>query len=188
LAVVRQKKDVYRKIAEKKGGVSMTAVKINRPEKEGLEPYRHRTGWLAPFERMDDVFDDFIRRPFGRSLWPSLPRMFEDVEAAPTVDIYEEGDHIVVKSDLPGMTKEDIEVNLTDDTITLTGERKKEEKIEKKDYFRMERSYGSFQRTFALPAEVQTNKAKAVFKDGVLEVKIPKTEAAKKKEHKIKIE
>ncbi|UCD35267.1 MAG: Hsp20/alpha crystallin family protein, partial [Nitrospiraceae bacterium] len=156
-------------------------------ESQGLEPYRP-TGWLAPFERMEEMFDEFFRRPLGRTMWPVLPRMLEEVTPAPMVDIFEEGDTIVVKSELPGMTRADIDVNLTNDTITLSGEKKKEEKIEKKNYYRMERSYGSFRRSFALPAEVQTDKAKASFKDGVLEVRIPKTEAAKKKEHKIKIE
>lgn len=165
----------------------MAAQKIRKTDKRELEPYRP-FGWVAPFERMEEMFDEFFRRPFGRTLWPALPRMAEEMEPGVSVDIYEEGDSVIVKSDLPGMTKEDIEVNLTDDTITLSGERKKEEKVEQKNYFRLERSYGSFKRSFALPVEVQTDKATASFKDGVLEVKIPKTEAAKKKEHKIKIE
>jgi HSP20 family protein len=165
----------------------MTAQKIIKTEKKELEPYRPYE-WVSPFERMEEMFDDFLRRPFGRLLWPTTPRMIEGMEPGVSVDIYEEGDNVIVKSDLPGMTKDDIEVNLTDDTITLSGERKKEEKVEKKNYFRLERSFGSFKRTFALPAEVQTDKAKAAFKNGVLEVKIPKTEAAKKREHKIKIE
>lgn len=165
----------------------MAAQKIRKTEKREIEPYRP-IGWSSPFERMEEMFDDFFRRPFGRTLWPALPRIVEEMEPGVSVDIYEEGDNVIVKSDLPGMTKDDIEVNLTDDTITLSGERKKEEKIEKKNYFRLERSYGSFKRSFGLPMEVQTDKAKASFKNGVLEVKIPKTEAAKKKEHKIKIE
>lgn len=165
----------------------MAAQKIRKTDKRELEPYRP-FGWVAPFERMEEMFDEFFRRPLGRTMWPVLPRMLEEVTPAPMVDIFEEGDTIVVKSELPGMTRADIEVNLTNDTITLSGEKKKEEKIEKKNYYRMERSYGSFRRSFALPAEVQTDKAKASFKDGVLEVRIPKTEAAKKKEHKIKIE
>lgn len=165
----------------------MSAERVKISEKKGLEPYRPST-WLSPFERMEEMFEDIMRRPFGRPFWPTVPRAFEEIEPAPNVDIYEEGDSIIVKADLPGMTKDDIEVNLTDDSITLTGEKKKEEKVEKKNYYRLERSYGSFKRSFALPAEVHTGKAKAMFKDGVLEVKIPKTEAAKKKEHKIKIE
>jgi HSP20 family protein len=159
-----------------------------RPEEEkALEPYRP-SEWLAPFRRMEELFEDFFRRPFGRPWWPSLPRWFEGIEPSPSVDIFEEEGDIVVKTELPGMTKDDIEVNITENRITLSGEKKKEEKIEKKDYYRLERSYGSFHRTFDLPAEVQTDKAKASFKNGVLEVRIPKTEEAKEKVKKITIE
>lgn len=165
----------------------MSAEKIRKHGKAGMTPYRP-VEWFTPIERMEEMFDDFIKRPLSRGMWPSLPRIMEGMEPTPDVDIYEEKDNIIVKSELPGMSKEDIEIHLTDDTITLTGEKQKEEKIEKKDYYRMERTFGSFKRSFALPAEVQTGKAKALFKDGVLEVKIPKTETAKKKEHKIKIE
>jgi len=86
------------------------------------------------------------------------------------------------------MTKKDIEVNISDDTITLSGEKKKEEKVEKKNYYHLERSYGSFSRSFRLPTDVQTDKAKASFKNGVLEIRIPKTEEAKKKTKKITIQ
>ena len=165
----------------------MTAEKIKKQEKEGLELYRP-AGHLTPFERMEEMFDEFFRRPFGQAVWPAVPRIFERTEPVPMVDIYEEGDAVILSSELPGMTKDDIEITLTDDRVTLAGEKKKEEKTEKKDYYRLERTYGSFKRTIRLPAEVQTDKAKASFKDGVLKIRIPKTEAAKRKEHKIKIE
>jgi HSP20 family protein len=145
---------------------------------------------LSPFEMAERWFEDFFRRPFslmGPSWWPRL-RMQEIEEVAPSVDIFEDRDDIVVKADLPGMKKEDIDVSLTDDAITISGERKKEEKVEKKNYYSFERSYGSFKRSFRLPTEVQTDKAKARFEDGVLEIRIPKTEEAKKKEKKILIE
>ena len=162
----------------------MSAEKVKKTE---IMPYRP-SSWLSPFERMEDVMEDFFRRPFGLPLWGGMPRISEGLEPSPSVDIYEKGDEIVVKSDMPGMTKDDIEVNLTDDTITLSGERRKEEKVEEKNFYRLERSYGSFKRTFGLPTEVQSDKAKASFKDGVLEVKIPRSELAKQKEKKIKIE
>lgn len=145
---------------------------------------------LSPFEEMEKRFEEFIKRPFplmGPSWFPRL-RMPEMEEISPTVDIFEEGDNVVVKAEIPGMKKEDIDVNITDDTITISGEKKKEEKVEKKDYYRVERSYGSFSRSFRLPKEVQTDKAKATFKDGVLEITVPKTEEAKKKEKKVPIE
>jgi HSP20 family protein len=141
------------------------------------------------FEEMERRFEDFFRRPF--SLLPSwMPRlrMPEIEEVSPSMDIFTEGDNVVVKAELPGMKKEDIDVSLTEDTITISGDKKKEEKIEKKDYYSLERSYGSFKRSFSLPAEVQTEKASAKFKDGVLEIRIPKTEEAKKKEKKVLIE
>ncbi len=87
-----------------------------------------------------------------------------------------------------GMKKEDIDVILTQDTITISGEKQREEMVEKKNYHSIERSYGSFTRTVSLPSEVQTEKASAKFKDGVLEIRIPKTEEAKKKEKKVMIE
>ncbi|GBE40586.1 spore protein SP21 [bacterium BMS3Bbin09] len=147
------------------------------------------SGLLSPFEEMERRFEDFFRRPF--SLMPSwLPRpgMPEMEEIAPTVDIFEKDNNVVVKAEIPGMKKEDIEVNLTDNTITISGEKKKEDKVEKKNYYRFESSYGSFCRSFRLPKEVQTDKAKATFKRGVLEITIPETEDAKKRKKKLNIE
>lgn len=145
---------------------------------------------LSPFEELERRIEDFFRRPFsifGPTWWPRL-RLPEFEEITPSVDIFEEAEDVVVKAELPGMKKEDIEVKLTDNTITISGEKKKEEKVEKKDYYRLERSYGSFCRAFSLPVEVQTDKAKAQFKDGILEVRIPKSEEAKRKEKKLLIE
>jgi len=163
------------------------ARKEKKTERKSLEPFRP-SGWLSPFERMDELFESFFRRPFGRHWWPGFPRWFEAIEPSPSVDIFEEKDDVVVKTELPGMTKKDIEVNISDDTITLSGEKKKEEKVEKKNYYHLERSYGSFSRSFRLPTDVQTDKAKASFKNGVLEIRIPKTEEAKKKTKKITIQ
>ena len=143
---------------------------------------------LSPFHEMERWFEDFFRRPFfGPSWWPRL-RTPEFEEISPSIDLFTEGDDVVVKAELPGMKKEDIDVSVTDNTITVSGEKKQEEKVEKKDYYRLERSYGSFSRSFSLPAEVQTEKVTAKFKDGILEIRIPKTEEAKKKEKKVAVE
>ena len=159
----------------------MAAEKTKKTAKKAeIAPYRP-TGWLSPFERMDEFVEDLFRRPFGRPLLARFPRIMEEIAPTPSVDIFEEGDNIVLKTELPGMTKDDIEIKLTDDMITLSGEKKLEEKIEEKNYFRHERSYGSFSRSFTLPSEVQSDKAKASFKNGILEVRIPKSEEAKKK-------
>lgn len=144
----------------------------------------------SSFQEMERLFDDFFRRPFsliGPSWWPRL-RTPEFEEITPSIDLFTEGDDVVVKAELPGMKKEDIDVSVTDSTITVSGEKKQEEKVEKKDYYRLERSYGSFSRSFSLPAEVQTEKVTAKFKDGILEIRIPKTEEAKKKEKKVAVE
>lgn len=144
---------------------------------------------VLPFEEIDRWFDEFFRRPFSLlgSSW--LPRMkipgFEEI--SPSVDIFEEDNDVVVKAELPGMKKDDIEVTLSDDTITISGKKKREEKVEKKNYYRYERSFGSFTRSFRLPMDVQTDKAKATFKDGILEIRIPKTEEAKRRTRKLEI-
>lgn len=160
-------------------------------EKKEVEPYRPSKA-LSLFEQMDRWFEDMWGRRFGSPWWPSIRwpeiRWPEEIEISPSVDIFEEKDEVIVKAELPGMTKDDINVNITENTLTISGEKKKEEKVEKKDYYHIERSFGSFSRSFRLPAEVQTEKTKATFKNGVLEIRVPKTEEAKKKEIKVKIE
>lgn len=145
---------------------------------------------ISPFGEMERWFDESFARPFPlfHPLWRSKLRFPEMEEFSPSVDIFEEGDDVVVKAETPGMKKEDLDVKLEGDTITVTGEKKTEEKVEKKDYYRLERSYGSFCRSFRLPTDVQADKAKATFKDGVLEVRVPKTEEAKKRAKKVEIE
>jgi len=147
------------------------------------------TSALTPFEEFERRFEDFIRRPFSMmeapwwTRWPAFAG-----EVTPTADIYEEGGDVVLKAEIPGMKKDEIHVDINEKAITISGEKKKEEKVEKKDYVRLERSYGSFARTFALPAEVQTEKARATFKDGVLEVRVPKTAEAASRTRKVAIE
>jgi HSP20 family protein len=145
---------------------------------------------VSPFEDMEKRFEEFFKRPFSMFGPSWMPRMkFPEMGViSPEMDIFEDGNDVVVKAEMPGIKKEDIEVNLTDDTVTVSGEKKKEEKVEKKDYYRVERSYGSFSRSFRLPKEVQSDKAKATFKDGVLEIRVPKTAEAISKEKKLTIE
>lgn len=135
--------------------------------------------FLSPFEEMERWFEESFRRPFFAPAW--MPRIkFPEMagEASLAVDIFEDGNNVVVKAEVPGMKKEDIEVNLTQDTITISGQKNAEEKVERKDFYRVERTFGSFTRKLRLPADIQTDKAKATFKDGVLEVRIPKTSTA----------
>ncbi len=144
---------------------------------------------LAHWERdMDRMMVDFFGRR-TRPWWPERWFRGEEMDVrAPTVDVYEEKDDIVVKVELPGMDKNNIEVNLTDHTLTIKGEKKKEEEVKNENYYRTERSYGTFLRTLELPEDVHTDKVKAIFKNGILEVRMPKTEEAKAKEIKVKVE
>jgi HSP20 family protein len=164
------------------------AEKAKEKETKAVAPWRPFTGLTSWEREMDRMMDDF----FGRRMRPWWPERWlrgggEEI-AAPAVDVYEEKDEIVLKAELPGMDKSDIEVNLSDSQLTLKGEKKKEEKIEEENYFRSERSYGAFVRSVELPTEVQADKVKASFKNGILEVRLPKTEEAKTKEIKVKVE
>ncbi len=148
-------------------------------------PFTDLTRWERDMDRMMDEFFGRRTRPW----WPSRWFGSEEFEVtAPAVDVFEDKGEIVVKAEIPGMDKDNIEVNLADSTLTIKGEKKKEEEVKKENYYRSERSYGSFVRTLPLPAEVKADKVKASFKNGVLEVRLPKTEEAKAKEVKVKVE
>jgi len=164
------------------------AEKAKEKETKAVTPWRPFMD-LPRWERdMDRMMEDF----FGRRFRPWRPdRWFRTDELevrAPVVDLYEEKDDIVVKAELPGMEKNNIEVNLSDSTLTIKGEKKKEEEVKEENYYRSERSYGRFLRSIELPKAVHADKVKASFKNGILEVRVPKTEEAKTKEIKVKVD
>ena len=103
----------------------------------------------------------------------------------PVVDMYESDQALTLKVELPGFSKDDVQVEIKDNVLTLKGERKRETDVKDEQYHRVERAYGTFQRSFMLPALVDAEKAAASFKDGVLELKLPKAEEAKPKPIKI---
>jgi HSP20 family protein len=106
---------------------------------------------------------------------------------APPVDIYETEDAIILKAELPGVDPKDVEVRVEDNTLYLKGERKFEKEVKEQNYHRVERSYGSFARSFSLPNSISTDKVKAEFKDGLLTLTMPKREEAKPKTIKIDV-
>jgi len=108
-------------------------------------------------------------------------------EWAPSVDISEDANDYVVHAELPGLKKEDIKVSVENGMLTITGERKFEKEEKNKKYHRIERSYGSFTRSFTLPEAVKADKVCADFKDGVLHVHLPKDESAKPKSIAVKV-
>jgi HSP20 family protein len=103
----------------------------------------------------------------------------------PKVDVIDHDDEVVVRAEMPGVQKDDLDVSVSDNTVTIKGETKREEKKEKGDYYRCEISRGAFARTVALPAYVDANGAKAKFDAGVLELSLPKLEEAKRRTIKI---
>lgn len=151
----------------------------------------------VPVERMMDpiehvvarFFSDFPRIAWPRFDWPEVWRPLRELELkVPAVDVYEEGDDLVVKAELPGLTKDQIEVTLADKTLTIKGEKTRSEEVKDKDYFRSERTFGSFTRTITLPVEVQPDAASATLKDGVLEIRLPKTAEPGKRPKKIEVQ
>jgi len=106
----------------------------------------------------------------------------------PEFDIAESDDHIVVKADLPGIDVKDLDVSITDNVLTVRGEKKEETEDKKEHYHRLERRSGSFSRSFALPVEVKTEEIEASYRDGVLTLTIPKSEATKPKRIEVKIQ
>ena len=160
------------------------AEKTPEVSREGQRLARREPQWSANpvsmldrfANEMESVFDDFglgrgwlsprgsgLRSPFraGTEIW------------APEVEAYQQNNELVVRADLPGLKKGDISIEITDSGITISGERRQEHESERGGMYRSERSYGSFCRTIPLPEGAMTDQAKATFKDGVLEVRMP---------------
>lgn len=131
---------------------------------------------FTPRNRMRGLFDEFFYPLFKedspRSVWGW----------SPTVDVYEEGDRLVFKAELPGVDKKDIEVTVKDSVLTLKGERSVDKEVKEKDYYRRERSFGKFERSFNLPADVGAESIEADYKDGILKVSVAKPKELKTKQ------
>jgi len=141
------------------------------------------TKW-EPMRDMEDFFDR-VSRPLG---WPSrLGELARGMDWAPRVDISETDKEFVIKAEVPDINKEDVKVNVENGVLTLSGERKQEKEEKGKKFHRVERYYGSFCRSFALPDNVDEAKIDATFKDGMLTLTIPKTASKKPKAIEVKV-
>lgn len=133
-----------------------------------------------PFREMDNFFNDmnsFVERfPFGFGKF-SVPR----------VDVYQTEKDVVVKAEIPGVSKEDLDVYIEDNVIRLSGETRRDDEFKDDNIYRSERYYGRFSRTIPLPVEVQSEKARAEYKDGILKITVPKAETSKIKGRRIDI-
>lgn len=139
-----------------------------------------------PFRDLLDLEKEFNR--FLESSFELLPeRVSKEGTWLPSLDISEDKENIVIKVDLPGVKQNDIDISIHGNILTIKGERKREEESKDRNYHRIERFFGSFVRSLSLPQYVDTNKVKASYKDGVLEITIPKTEEAKPKQIKVEV-
>ncbi len=156
----------------------MTLIK----HKSGKEVAREVPALWTDGDPLDRWFEGMVP-----SFWRRMPRTMSDepVVYSPPVDIYQDGDQVVVKAELPGVKADDIELTIHGDTMTLKGSKKFEEKGRDGGYQYTERRYGEFLRTFSLPTPVDESKVKADFKEGVLEIHMPIAEEAKP--HRISI-
>lgn len=147
-----------------------------------LVPFRRQDGWMDPFRELEKIQDEVNQLfDFSRSRSSDAGEKLTEPLWNPAVDLYEWKDNLVVKVDLPGMSKEDISVTFQGDTLVIRGEKKRERETREGGFIRTERAYGSFYRAIALPGEVDADKVKAVYKNGVLELTLPKTEESKPK-------
>lgn len=148
-------------------------------------PTRELTNWASDLwnmqREMNRLFDNFFRGgvqddgSFGLSSW------------MPAVDIAEHDNEFVVKVELPGVSKDDVKVTLESNILTIRGEKKQDRETKNENYHRLERTYGSFQRSFTLPSSVRNDKIEAVYKDGILTITLPKAEEAKPKLIDVKV-
>jgi len=145
---------------------------------------------LVAFDDLDRWFDDFLSRRWPRPFQGRLPEWSESDlfvgENLPNVDIIDHDSEIEIQAALPGVKKEDLDVSIGESTVTIRASSQKEDKEETKQYYRQEISRGEFQRTLSLPANVDSDKAKASFKDGILAITLPKLEKSKRKSIEIK--
>lgn len=153
-------------------------VKKSPTQNGGLEPWRALRG------EMDRMFDRFAR---GFSFPIFEPFTSRDLEMAPAVDFGEDDKAYTVSAELPGIEEKDIDVNVSHGVLTLRGEKKHEREEKNKNYYLSERSFGSFERSFTLPDDVDEDKIAAAFSKGVLTVTLPKIAEAQKPQKKIEV-
>lgn len=161
----------------------MTTATLERTQEQ---PVRRWDPFEA-FEELQEELGRFAGTPFG--LFPRRPlrRLFKTSARYPRVDMYEKNDSLFIKVDLPGLKKEDIKVSLDDGELVVQGESKKESEVKEEDYYFLERAAGSFYRRLTLPFEIRAEKIEANFKDGVLEIHVPKPAVKKPEPQKVSV-
>lgn len=132
-----------------------------------------------PYSNMTDIHNELNKYLTTPELFGPMTKQRTTENFVPAVDVVQRGDDLVFLAELPGMKKDDVTIEIEDGRLTLSGERKFKEETTKDDLYRMECSYGRFQRVFTLPTNVDATHAKAHFEDGILELTLPRLETAK---------
>ncbi len=154
----------------------MRLMRLHQPSLEGWSPLGQLTNVRDELNRLfSSTFGELGRSSDLFGMW------------TPTMDLYEGKDEFVVKAELPGMKKEDIDISLHEGALSISGERRSEEPAKETETHRTERYFGRFQRTLELPRPVKADAVKASYKDGVLTITLPKTEEAKPKQIEVKV-
>ncbi|RFA28978.1 heat-shock protein Hsp20 [Alkalilimnicola ehrlichii] len=153
------------------------------PQRRGLQRARPVRS-IDPLSEMERLFDEYMPSSLIRPFRFERPGWMDVIGQAetrmPRVDVLERDKEIMMKAEIPGVDKDDLDVSVTDNTVTIKATTKHEQEEEEGDYYRCEISRGSYARTIALPSEVDASQAKAKFDNGVLEMTLPKKEAAKR--------
>jgi len=153
-----------------------------------LVPWKSSENWMDQFVSLEDLQNEMNRLFNYPAQKPLIKRSGQwDKLWAPAVDIHDTKDVLTFKADIPGLTKDQIDVSVDNNVLTIKGEKSEEKEETKKNIVRSERHYGSFQRSFTLPTGIDSTKVNAAYKDGVLEVSIPKKEEAKAKQIKVDV-
>lgn len=168
--MANENKDLTSSEESKSSEVARTPMSSFEELESMLDQYMGKSGWFTPFHSF---------KPY----WGELKPPFEG--QTPKVDVIDRDKEVVVKAELPGVKKDDVEVSISERTLTIRATTKHEEEKEEGEYHRKEISKGSFTRTLSLPADVHAADAQATFKDGLLELTFPKLEETKR--HKVKI-
>ena len=135
---------------------------------------------FRPIRDLDDMrrrFDEDVVRPVMHAIWERIPE--EAKTWAPPLDVYEKADNLMIKAELPGLKREDIDVYVTEDTLTIKGEKKRESAVKNEDYYRSEALYGGFYRTINLPYAVDTKNIDALYEDGILRITLQRMAGSK---------
>jgi HSP20 family protein len=136
-------------------------------------------------EEMGRRFEDDFIRPMVRAVWDRIPR--EVKGWAPSIDVFEKNDNFEVKVELPDVKQEDIDLSLSEDTLTIKGERRPESGVKDEEYYRSEIVYGSFYRSITLPSSVDTRNVQAVYEDGILRITLQRVPEAKPRKVNIRV-